>query len=404
MATSDNIILSGGTLEAVLSSSITNFRLNANRGITLLDDSSLSAITPNTGGIGFEINGGVYGAPNRVLSINAGNSNETGSVSFSGSSALSFSGMINVVRGSLKFSYYASTGSVYSKNTINLESGAYLDLYGWYGSPTIGGLSGGGTVLASDANTTGYNLSVGGNNQNTLFSGAIQDGAGAFSLTKVGSGTLTLSGTNTYSGTTTISGGTLALSGSGSVSNSTSVAVNSSLDISSTISGATIRNLSSSGTDIGKVYLGSKVLTILNTASSIFYGVISDDGFVAGTTGSLTKTGTGTLTLSGTNTYTGGTTISAGTLALGVSNAMPDSGVVTINGGTFAMGTFNDSIYSLVVGTSGGSITGSGSLTSTIGYVFNNTSGNALTISAVLAGAGATLTQAGTGTTTLSAA
>ena len=51
-------------------------------------------------------------------------------------------------------------------------------------------------------------LSVGGNNASTTFSGAL---SGSGSLTKVGSGMLTLTGWNTYSGDTTVSMGTLAI-------------------------------------------------------------------------------------------------------------------------------------------------------------------------------------------------
>ncbi len=66
---------------------------------------------------------------------------------------------------------------------------------------TIGSLAGQGSVLLG-ANP----LTIGSNNQNTTFSGVIQDGG---SVTKIGSGTLKLSGASTYSGGTTVSAGTL---------------------------------------------------------------------------------------------------------------------------------------------------------------------------------------------------
>ena len=58
-------------------------------------------------------------------------------------------------------------------------------------------------------------LIVGGNNLSTTVSGIIQDGGflGGIggSLTKVGTGTLTLTGANTYSGGTNFNGGILAV-------------------------------------------------------------------------------------------------------------------------------------------------------------------------------------------------
>lgn len=71
----------------------------------------------------------------------------------------------------------------------------------------IGGLKG-----SADLDLALSHLSVGGNNQTTTFSGVLQ---GAFNnnLTKVGTGTLTLAGNNTYLGTTTVSAGSLILLG-----------------------------------------------------------------------------------------------------------------------------------------------------------------------------------------------
>jgi len=66
---------------------------------------------------------------------------------------------------------------------------------------SIGSLAGDGIVLLA-----GHDLNVGNNNLNTTFSGVIQDSG---TLTKAGTGTLTLTGANIYTGTTTVSAGTL---------------------------------------------------------------------------------------------------------------------------------------------------------------------------------------------------
>jgi autotransporter-associated beta strand protein len=76
-----------------------------------------------------------------------------------------------------------------------------LDLTNASGTITIGSLAGDGIVLLA-----GHDLNVGNNNLNTTFSGVIQDSG---TLTKAGTGTLTLTGANIYTGTTTVSAGTL---------------------------------------------------------------------------------------------------------------------------------------------------------------------------------------------------
>jgi autotransporter-associated beta strand protein len=93
---------------------------------------------------------------------------------------------------------------------------------------TIGSLEGSGFAALG-----GNNLSVGSNNRSTTFSGTAQDGGSAGgiggSLTKIGTGTLTLSGNNTYTGATTVNAGKLIVDGSIASSSSATVAAGATL-------------------------------------------------------------------------------------------------------------------------------------------------------------------------------
>src|SRR5262249_59027154 len=70
-------------------------------------------------------------------------------------------------------------------------------------SEPVGGLAGAGTVNLSSAA-----LGVGGNDVSSSFNGTI---TGAGTLTKVGTGTLTLAGACNYTGPTVVAAGTLRL-------------------------------------------------------------------------------------------------------------------------------------------------------------------------------------------------
>lgn len=83
----------------------------------------------------------------------------------------------------------------------------------------LGSLTGTNTATTLGAFGTGTGIKtfqVGALNTSTTFAGAIQDnpqgGTAVVSLTKVGTGTLTMSGTNTYSGTTNVNAGGLTFS------------------------------------------------------------------------------------------------------------------------------------------------------------------------------------------------
>jgi autotransporter-associated beta strand protein len=80
---------------------------------------------------------------------------------------------------------------------------------------TMNGLSGYGAV-DNTSGSSNYTLSVGGNNADSQFYGAIKNTSGIVSLNKIGTGTLIINGyENSYSGDTLISGGTIKLGATG---------------------------------------------------------------------------------------------------------------------------------------------------------------------------------------------
>ena len=197
-------------------------------------------------------------------------------------------------------------------------------------------------------------------------------------LVKNGSGNLILDATETYTGGTTINAGTVTLSDDGAFSTTGTVDVDGTLAIATDAGAKTV-----------SVIAGTGDIALNNNQLTLEQGSFSGD--IAGTGGSVVKSGNNTLTLTGTNGFTGGLTVSAGTLsvnadgALGATNDSP-----TLNGGT--LNTSAD-----ITTTSRGFVMGSNSGT------FDTDQATTLESTGVVSGAGG-LTKTGAGGLTLAAA
>lgn len=167
--------------------------------------------------------------------------------------------------------------------------------------------------------------------------------SGSGSLTKVGSGTLTLlNGTNSYSGGTSINAGTLIIGSDANLGNASGpVNINN---------GATLQMIAST----------ARTMTLTGSATIDPQGsTVTFSGPIGGS-GSLTKISGGTLILTGANTFTGGIINSAGTLQ-GNTGSLPGN---ISNSGTLVFNQTSAGTYSGVLSGAGAmTLEGGSSLT-----------------------------------------
>ncbi|MDB6075793.1 MAG: Extracellular serine protease precursor, partial [Verrucomicrobiaceae bacterium] len=253
---------------------------------------------------------------------------------------------------------------------------------------------------------------------NTTVSSIIGTTSGT--VTKNGTGLLTLHGASTYTGNTAINAGTVSITNALSLgtvaSNTTSVVSGATLNITNANSGesfsingtgdTTLANsaytggaLTGTGTAIqsGTVALATSSTIAATTAGSLFTvsGVIS-----GGATANVTIAGPGVVQFTtATNTYSGTTNIATGgTLQLGTAgDRIPNASAVTVaTGGVFDVNGQAETIGSLAGAGNvllGSAVAGSGALTAGGNNTSTSYSGN-------MSGTG-TFIKAGTGNTTL---
>ena len=346
-----------------------------------------------------------------------------------------YTGLTTISAGTLMAASNAALGSA-TATAAGLSFGGTATVSFTSATPAIASLTGfsGNSIVLGNAGATpaATTLSVGGNNASTTFGGNISDlkatnAAAVGSLTKTGTGTLTLSGTNSYNGVTTISAGTLQFGSEVSLYNNTpanwtatNVVVNSGTTAAFSVdnnggSGGSglftatdIQTLVALGTATGGFKTGAIIgldTTSANNGNFIYGNAIANPNGGTNTLG-LNKLGGNTLTLSAANTYTGTTTVTLGTLQLGNVNAVQNStvtlgasssGLAFTTAGTYNLGGLSGSAGSIL----SDSATGTGNVTISVGS--NNTS---TTYSGGLSngnsGGIGSLTKVGTGTLTLS--
>jgi autotransporter-associated beta strand protein len=308
----------------------------ANTGGFLQFEGSSNAGTSNiaTDSVGYTSFLGSASASSATLVTNGG-----GLTQFRDSASAGTSNLVTNANGTTQVMDLASGGAA----AVVTNPGGVFDISGL----TISGTTAGSIAGGGNYNLGSKNLTTGLDNADTLVDGVIY-GAGG-SLTKVGTGTLTLTGKNEYTGATTVSSGVLQI-GSG---------------------GAT-------GSVAGDIVDNSAL--VFNRSDNVVYS-----GLISGA-GTVTQAGCGSLALAGVNTYTGGTHINNGTVVINNDANLGDSsGLLSFAGGTLRTNAGTSSVRNVTLNSSGGTI---------------NTNGFNATFAGVISGPGG-LVKTGPGMLTL---
>jgi fibronectin-binding autotransporter adhesin len=325
-----------------------------------------------TPGAGSTINdsGTIYNSVNNGSVV----MNGAGNLTFSGTSANTYTGLTTVSAGELDLNKTAGQNAIGGNLTINggtvkwladnqvadnasviLSSGS-LQFNGHSETMNDITVSGTGTLTTGSTGTVqlnGSSLTLNGgttnigdlfmDNHTTVTAGANEVLAG---------GTLQESITGV-----TMNGGTLLLDASNSTPGTLSLMSNVTANDGTT--SAISNNLS--GSNAGAISLngGTRTFNVVQTGSN-GTTTLTISASIQGTSGALTKSGAGTLVLTGNNTYTGATTVNAGKLfvngstssssAVGVNNSGTTLGGSGTIGGTVTM---NSSGTNLSPGASG---------------------------------------------------
>jgi autotransporter-associated beta strand protein/T5SS/PEP-CTERM-associated repeat protein len=346
---------------------------------------------------------------NRTCTVNSGTLTLSGIIGESGGSrnltkagvgaltlaaANTFSGSLTLGGGTLNLLH--QNAMQYSTLTMNGgASSLVLDNSVLGNAFTVGALAGTSTgagydiaLLNNAASPAGIALTVGDNNNNTTYAGALSGTGG--SLTKTGNGILSLAGTNAYDGGTAVNSGTLSLLIVAALptSGTTTVAAGAILGLGM---GTAPPYFTSADVDT----LLENHLTHVSLDDASMVGIDTTAGnftyTVPATARGVVKLGTNKLTLSGNgSTYGGGTSILGGTLVIGADSDLGSTGTAVNfgNGGLLDTGANVMTLpgRSIILGTGGGG--------------FTTASGGDLTLDTAFGGTGP-LNITGSGTVTL---
>ena len=238
----------------------------------------------NNGSVAGVISGSGYLAVDGTLTLNEANT-------FTGTTTVNAAGSLTL-----------GVGSALQDSTLDTSGGGAISFNSLITSAVLGGLQGSGGL-----GLQAMDLTVGGNNDNTVYSG-ILSGTADGSLTKTGSGTLTLTGDNssTFLGWTQIDEGVLSISSDSNLGNPS--------DPTIIYSGGTLQAVGDVVLVANRVLeIGPGAVIDVPDGSTLTCSVPTD---ATTTPGSLTKIDGGTLFFNGVglSSYSGTTDVQVGTL------------------------------------------------------------------------------------------
>jgi autotransporter-associated beta strand protein len=304
-STQNWINTTGGTLDYFYNNDGVTFSdSGANGSVTLAANVSPASVAFTNNSLAYTISG-----TGSIVGTTGLSKSGTGTVILANSNGNDFTGATSITGGALVL---ASSSAVHnSAVAVNVNNG--LKFSPGVATFVLGNLSGSGGLSLSDTAGGAVAVSIGGNGQNSTFSGAM---SGSGSLTKAGGGLLSLAGTAVaYTGNTTVSSGTLQFYNARNFSNG-----NKPGDSFSIASGAVLEfytDNASSTTDGANQLLGT-----IQGGGSVFSG-----------NGTFRKTGNGILA-SG-----------QGTTGTYMTFALSNSGLIDIEGGTLRNGGWQDTTW-----------------------------------------------------------
>ena len=383
----DQLTLNGGTLVAY-----GTFTNGSNRGVKLLSNNGTIAVDP----------GETLTVTNVITGVGMLTNNGNGALTLSGANDYSggtvhFNGLLNINHANaLGTGTFTINGGTIDNTSLGLVTLAGVTAHSWNANFTFTGTqdldlgTSAVTINASRAVTTttpGKTLTVG---------GAISEsGAGGYTFTKAGAGTLKLTAANNYTGNTTVSAGVLSIDGEDRLGSNPATFTAARLTLTGTLNAFGSFSINANR---GITLSGSSATISVDSGVTLEI----DKGIAGGSSGNaipLTKAGSGTLKLAVANTYRGKTIVSAGTLSINdetclayagsTSSLVADQLTIKNNATLNAYGSFtiDDTYRGVTLGTGGG--------------IMSADSGVTMIVAKVIAGSGNALTKAGLGTVNL---